>query len=492
MSFDSISASQQAYNVFENFEISPFGTYDAWNQSPFGVPDSTSGIPDALQNVDPVLLANTRIDPALSAIPNGEGNVVIQPVGSSALQADSLQHSHSFVYFLEKVRPPFISHFDGENWTRMKQYLIPLGRQNSALGSAIHAVAALYEAEDHGRETTNAVALYYAAKANHATMLEEDDPGLELTLTTTLILLCFEIVAQQETVPVTLKPEGAFVTKLERWTKLRPWSPVVCRVEAWLKILHVKALHLGGRGLLCAKVSRLLSHDPSLTPSLIFLDKSPSPVAMLYDSLTSMLFEFYMQTQKISASICGMNRHHRSRGSLMDENEVDQLATVIRKQLLTLYQQRPSILNLEPDELKSLMSEPFLDPLVTLIDLCNAAYQIEIVDLGRAHGQWLTPTPEAQEAMRQVRRIIDDNVSRHGGFVNPGFMWSIFFYALEADDEGGNWAVRMLQNIHNPTCHSDFFAQFLEAVLEEQRRKGERVDCRYLCIEKFGVPPPFI
>jgi hypothetical protein len=481
-------------NVFDKFQVS-FGTYDAWGQSPFGVDpvgtlDSSPGF--APSNVDPLLLESSYVDPALHMFADAESNNDLQPISIAASRPDTAANVSKFPYFLEKLEPPFISHFDRDNWIRMRQYLADLGARDSVVASAILAVQALYEAEEQGWDTTNAIALYYAAKASHATLLEELQPGFEPTIMAAFLLLCFEIVAQQETVPVTMKPEGAFVDKLEQWTKLRPWPPVACRVETWLKLLHVKALHLGGRGLMCAKVSRLLSYDQGPTPALIFMDQDPSPVSILYDSLTSQLFEFYMQTQKIGASLCGLNRHHRSRGSLMDETEVDQVAQDIRKQLHSLNQQKPTVLQLRPEELRSVIPDPFASSLATLIDLCNAAYHIEIVDLGRAHGQWLTPTPEAQEAMRQVRRIVDENVRQNGGAVNPGFMWSIFFYALEADEEGGKWAVGMLQQIKRPTCHSDFFALFLEAVLDQQRQKGERVDCRYLCTERFGIPPFFI
>jgi hypothetical protein len=484
-------------HVFNNFSVSPFGTYDAWAQSPSGIVgggllDDSPNFSTTIGNVDPLLLADTVVGPGLSTIPTGDIRNTSQPPSGAVSLPEALDQSNQFSYFLESVEPPFVSHYDRENWVRMRRHLAQLGRQSPVIASAIIAVEALYEAEERGQETSNAIALYYAAKVSHAKMLDEVDSSLELTLMATFMLLCFEIVAQQEAIPVTMKPKGPFVDKLEAWAHLRPWPRVVCRLETWLKLLHVKALHLGGRGLLCSKVSRILSYDSALTPSLVSLDGTPAAASILYDSLTSQLFEFYMQTQKVGASLCGLNRHHRSRGSLMDETEVDETAQVIRKQLRSLYQQRPSILGLNRVELQSLIAEPYVIPLADLVDLCNAAYQIEIVDLGRAHGQWLTPTPEAQEAMQHVRRIVDANIAENDGAVNPGFMWAIFFYALEAGEEGGNWAVRMLRQVQKPTCHSDFFARFLEAVLEQQRQKGERVDCRYLCIEKFGIPPPFI
>ncbi|EXJ56526.1 hypothetical protein A1O7_06870 [Cladophialophora yegresii CBS 114405] len=65
-----------------------------------------------------------------------------------------------------------------------------------------------------------------------------------------------------------------------------------------------------------------------------------------------------------------------------------------------------------------------------------------IVELGQAHDQWLIPTPEVQEAMQHVRRIGDENFTQSTGAVSPGLMSHIFVYALEADEDRGNWTVQ--------------------------------------------------
>ncbi|KIW92402.1 uncharacterized protein Z519_07386 [Cladophialophora bantiana CBS 173.52] len=481
--------------AFDGTSISPFDTDNAWSQSaldvaPRGRLDQSIEFPTPDQNLDPFFAPEPGTESPSSGLRDGYRNIQQNnvPGSSSTVIADQ----DSFSYFLEKVEFPFISPFDGGNWTLTKRYMAKLSLRSTAVTTAISAVEALYEAEEHGQETTNAIALYYLAKAELARMLRLPLPDLELTFVAISLLSCFEAVSQEDTVPITMKGEGPFIIKLERWIQERPWPPLVCRIEAWLKLLHVRALHLGGGGFLSAKVSHLLSHETVPVPSLIFLDQEPPPSSILYDSLTSPLFEFYIQTQQIGTAICSMNRHHRSRGTLTDENEVDHTASRIRKQLLLLHQQAPSLLRLSREELQSVVPESLLDQLSMLIDLCNAAYQIEIVDLGRAHGKWLTPTREAQEAMQQVRRIVDENVSRNNDTVNPGFIWPIFFYALEADREGGTWAVQMLQRVRKPTYHTDFMARFLDGVLELQRRIVERVDCRYFCTQKFGIAPPYI
>jgi hypothetical protein len=402
-----------------------------------------------------------------------------------------------FSYFIEHIEAPFICPVDTTNWMRVKRYAVELARQSPVAAAAIICVEALYEAETLGQDTTRAMSLYHVAKAQHGAMLETEGQNLESTLVVTLLLCCFEIVAQQETVSITMKAEGLFVEFLRRWTVMRPWSPIASRIETWLKVLHVKALHLGGRGLLSVKVNQILSSaEPGPTPSLIQFDMEPSPVDVLYDCLSSQLFEFWLGLQEVGKQLCGLNRHHRSRGSPADELEVDQLALQVRRNLYSLWQQRPSSVRLTPHDMNALALGPELaERLANLIDLCTAAYWIELVDLGRAHGtgSWRNPTPEAVEANKEVRAVVDRNVERNGGRVDAGFMWPIFFYALEAqDDEGGEWSLRYLRQINVPVCRSQFAADLLAGVLEEQKKKEDRVDCRYLSFQNFGVPALFI
>lgn len=442
--------------------------------------------------------------PPMQIQPGGPGDFVLYSPFSN-LEAGSpaplpyVPTSNSFNYFLDQVEPPFITPFDSANWLRVKRVALDHARQNAVVLAAVYCVETLYEAESNHQDTSKAMAQYHVAKAQFATMLETEGQTIESVLLVIFLLCCFEVVAQQETVSITLKAEGTFVDFLEKWAPIRPWPPVACRIEAWLKIFHTKALHLGGRGLLSVKVDNILTFNMSGAPlpSLIHLDANPTPWTILFDSLSGQLFEFYVQINDIGFECCGLNRHHRSRGSPTDEVEVDQAALQIRKNTYALWQRRPSSLRLTVDDIRSLFQgeTAFIDELSNLIDLCSAAYFNELVDVGRAAGlgSWHNPTPDGIEGMKQVRPIVDKTIQRNGGKVDAGFMWPIFFFGLESmNEEEGQWAISRLREIQSPICRSIYCADLLESVLDEQRKKEDRVDCRYQAFQKFGVPPPFI
>jgi hypothetical protein len=79
---------------------------------------------------------------------------------------------------------------------------------------------------------------YFTAKSSYASMLKDDDAELEMTLIATFLLCCFEVVAQQETVSITPRHRGAFISRLEIWSRDQPWPPIARRIVAWLRLFH--------------------------------------------------------------------------------------------------------------------------------------------------------------------------------------------------------------------------------------------------------------
>ncbi|KAK6811815.1 hypothetical protein RU639_012460 [Aspergillus parasiticus] len=404
-------------------------------------------------------------------------------------------NSATFSYFIERVEPPFIATADELNWKPMKQYMVDLAYRHPVVWQAISAVESLYKAKANHDDNINSMAAYYAAKSGYASMLERDGDEPETVMVATFLLCCFEIVAQHETVSITLKPEGALVAKLTTWEAMSPyvWSPVLRRLQAWFQILHARTLHLGGRGLLSPKVSRLLKCNlRGQTPALFALEnETPDPDQTIVRDLSSTLFEFYLEVQDISVQITGLNRHHRSRGFQSDEWEVEQVAKKIQETLHYLWQRRPALLRADRQQLQEHLPPTLRSPLSRLVDLCSAAYFTEIIYLGRAYGKSPSASPEALQAMHHVRHIVESRFERSK--VDPCFIWPLFMYAVEhPDPDHCRWSVGKLREVKNPIWHSDFVANLAQGISEEQVARAKRVDTRYFCLERFSMPPPFI
>lgn len=180
------------------------------------------------------------------------GSSAVPPDGLSPVQASSLS------YFLFHVGPPFITPWDTSNWDIVKGYIIQLATSTPAVKAAALAVEELYRNLEDGDNTATALSRYFAAKSAHLSLLKSEASEMETILIVTLLLCCFEVVAQHEIVSSTLKQKDLFVTRLEQRPKDELFSPVSSRIICWLQLFHTKALHLGGRGVLSPKLLELL------------------------------------------------------------------------------------------------------------------------------------------------------------------------------------------------------------------------------------------
>jgi hypothetical protein len=401
-----------------------------------------------------------------------------------------------FSYFLEQVDPPFIANFDDMNWKTMKRYMIELGCHNTTVSQAISAVESLYETKMNCKDPMSSMASYYVAKSSYASMLERNSDGPEIVLVVTFLLCCFEIVAQHETVPITLKPEGPLVDKLEAWADNTTyvWSPVLRRLQAWFQILHTRTMHLGGPGLLSPKVGRLLKCERrGPTPGLGQLgNQALCPEQAILGDLSNNLFEFYLEISMVSTQIASLNRHHRSRGFQADEREVQNVAEELQEMLLHLWQRRPSLLRVDRDQLQEKIWPGLRSSIGRLVDLCSVAFSAEVIYLGRAYGKCPTASAESLEAMRQIHHIVESHSGEHSA-VDPGFIWPLFIYAVEhPDPERSGWAVRTLRKVKNPVWRSELVSDLAQGISEEQLKQAQRVDTRYFCLKHFSTPPPFI
>jgi hypothetical protein len=400
-----------------------------------------------------------------------------------------------FTYFLSHVEPPFITPWDKSNWTLMKGFICQMAATCPAISTSIKAIETLYESllESNG-DTTTALPAYFGAKSSYLSLLNDQDPDIEAILIATFLLCCFEIVAQHETVSNTLKQKDALVTRLER--QQQPWSPVCNRIICWLHLLHTKALHLGGRGLLSPKVLDLLQPPRTLLPLTSICSTQPSASDVCLQALQQSLFGFYLELQRISAEVSALNRHHRPRDRPEDELKVDQLSQYIEKRLNFVWQGRPWILDLPAEEISQLVSHPnALEDLVLLVRLCAISYYAEVIYHARGHGKVPYGSASITEARKEIRAIATSarEACYTGGVLHPAFLWPFFMYSAESTEpEDVDWALESLDLVSNALWSSSSIKELTTDLAKEQLRKGQRVDSRYFCIERFGILPPFI
>ncbi|KAJ9620698.1 hypothetical protein H2204_012184 [Knufia peltigerae] len=419
-----------------------------------------------------------------------------EDLSSHTTRQDSLERgSNMFPYFTSSVNPPFITPFDSANWDLARQYIAGLAPSNTFIAAAIQCVQVLYRSLDQGNDISDAMQSYFSAKSIYLTMLSSDDQGLEPVLIVTFLLCIFEIVAQQEMIPHTLKQKDPLISKIDTWAKLQPWPPIARRITVWLRWLHTKSMHLGGRGILSPQIFALLPVDRHPVPPLFFLHEDPpEPGLELLEPTMSALFHFYDELQDISVQASALNRHHRSRGTVADETGVHWISINIANHLNSLWQTRPWLLRHPTTGLFSshLQHNQLCDMLVVL---CRVCYFAETIYLDRAQSKDRTASPDAQRARQEIRLSVDEFSSRATTqkHLDAAFLWPLFLYAVESRTGADvDWALSKLRLIQDPLWQSETVTTFIQDLTSEQLSRGERVDSRLFCLQRYGGPPPYI
>lgn len=415
------------------------------------------------------------------------GDILEHELGPESVQiAAPTQSINDLSFNLDTIQIPFITPFDTSNWTSFCKLASHLAASQPTVASCCSAVEQMSRVLNAGQDTADALPQYFAARSAFVMLLKDLTLDLETILIATFLLCCTEVLAQQETVPVTLKQKDMLVTHVEQGVS-QAKSPVVRRIIAWLFIFHAKAVHFGGRGLLSPRLIELLSDEYHNVPCLDYLNPSSEQQSAVVSSVHQDLFHFYYELQHISIRASVLNRHHRSRGTIADEADVAQISADIEKRLGYLWQSRPSILKVHSEDLDDLKF-PEINHLSRLCILC---YHAERVYHGRACGKdpLLSPdTIAARQAIRTMLTNVDPERVTHAAL-----MWPLFQYIIESETQAeADWAMKVMEHINAPLWHADFFKGFVKALSAEQMNQRQRVDSRYFCIKYSGTSPPFM
>ncbi|KAF4335664.1 sterol uptake control 2 [Fusarium beomiforme] len=401
--------------------------------------------------------------------------------------------SSTYSFFLSTVNPPFITPWDLMNWNIAKDYLCHLATTTPAISAAIQAVETLYQSLLDDGDISPGLSRYFAAKTLYISLQSDFTCDLELVLITGFLLACFEVVVQQETVPSLLKQEGMLIKRLEECAEPQTWSPLARRIISWLYLFHTKAMHLGGLGILSPKVINLLRKSHHISSLTCLRVGHAAANEAVNDAIQQSLFHFYFELQDISLQVSCLNRHHRSRGTLKDETDVDTISKTLEKQLQCLWEGRPLFIDaVENEGISAAPQEPTrLSELNLVACLCRICYHAEIIYHARAYGRAQPLSPSIVNARAAIRQGIEQVSCMQT--LHPAFIWPLFLYAVETmDDDDLEWVLATLQGISDPWWNSQMITDLASGVGREQLRKSERVDSRYLCLERFGTVPPYM
>lgn len=401
------------------------------------------------------------------------------------------QQPQSYSYFIEEVDCPFISSFDHLNWERIKLHIARLALQNPSVAAAIVAVQQVHRSQVDRLPTFHAFSEYQAGITNLELMSENDTLDFDTVLVIALLLCLCEVFLPNEDGPAFRGFNQTFESKIEVWLLGFDRSPISLRICIWLQFLHVVTKRVGSYGLLTESIFNLLNNRISEIPGLSLVGQDNSANAM-YDIISAPVFAFYLELQRITNQVHDLSHYRRSRITPADQEEVADIVIGLRKKMSILWNSRPAPLRFQPSQLREHFCREIAEPLIAFTGVCIASYFGELVELRRTLGDDPFPSPESEEARRQIRDTVDGdwNVTIEGA-LNPGYVRPLFLFAIETlQEDETNWAVTRLKQVKSPTIRSGFVASLGESLGQAQRKEQRRVATKYFCNGAFNIPVP--
>ncbi|KAF2016806.1 hypothetical protein BU24DRAFT_313171, partial [Aaosphaeria arxii CBS 175.79] len=400
----------------------------------------------------------------------------------------------SYSYFLDTFDYPLLSSFDPLNWTWVKRHITTLGITHFPVAESLLVAQAVYRAQADRLSMSHATSIYRNALTTFGSISGDHAIDFDVILAVALLLcLCAVTFPNDDSPPLTVL-DGDFVGRLEVWLAGKSRSAISLRICAWLQLLNITTKRPGYQGLLPSRVLDLLYEHVKEVPSLATLNSDAQQESLLLDTLATPVFNFYLSVQAISNRVADVTHYRRSRTTSADQEEVTEILANVKADLSRLWEHRPALLQLQPNAIREHMSANLADQIVALCGICLAAFHTEIISIGRILGDPPFPSPEATEALAQIRRIIegDWNVSANGS-INPGYTRPLFMYGLESyTKEGSDWVIGKMRQIRHPIGKNNFLASFLELHGEAQRAQSRRVTMKYFCYQTFRVHLPFL
>jgi hypothetical protein len=409
------------------------------------------------------------------------------------LAANERLQTVSFSYFLDEIDLPVVAAFDPLSWRSMKTYAADLGFRDKATAAAISAVQLLWRAQTHSLPTKNAISQFHVARKLLDIDLQRGEKDLGDSLLNAFLLCLFAMVLMDEIDCIFARSDGDFMENLGSWPLSEHQSIIASHIPAWLKLMQAAARRGGNHGILSPRVNDLIVRQCDGTPvsatATATVNHGP-PTAEV--TASTAIFNFYLSLQHISLQVASLSHYHRSRTTAADQEEVVRLMARLKAELHSLWLNRPLIMRLEAREIRRRFSPTAAEILINQIATSLASLHAEFIDIDRSLGDPLSKTSEAEHGLCQIEILVRTGHNGNGK-LSPGFLRPLFMYAIEHEDSAKTgWAIEQIRGIKDPIARSDFFADYAQALCEEQRMKKRRVTTRWFCYERYGVRPPFL
>lgn len=261
-------------------------------------------------------------------------------------------------------------------------------------------------------------------------------------------------------------------------------------------MLDARAASAGGDGFLVNDTSGIYpiypstssSTSPTLKPQNTGPPSSSGSHEVIYDMLCEPGIVFFQEVQTITGRITRIAHHHRSRGSVEDETEVMNIAADILRDLSSLYDRRPALMDHAVSENISgdTLAEPLASAIVRSFQTYLANFYACYIHLHRVAHRHLARSKAVVTSLVKIKEITHLMANKNES-IPVNILWPLFQWGSEEDDyDECQWILETIRSLQHVATNANMAADVLQEIQRRQRELGTRVDIRSVCLELFN------
>lgn len=199
---------------------------------------------------------------------------------------------------------------------------------------------------------------------------------------------------------------------------------------------------------------------------------------------------FFQEVQTVTGRITRIAHDHRSRGTVEDETEVMAIAADISKDLSSLYDRRPALM--DHAVAGNIGGDTLAEPLASTIALSFQAYLVNFyacyIHLHRVAHRHLPHSKAVTRALGKTKEIVHLMVQNDKS-IPVNILWPLFLWGTEEEDrEECEWILKTIRSLRHVATNANMAADALQEIQRRQRGLGARVHISSVCLELFNAP----
>ncbi|KAH9223930.1 fungal-specific transcription factor domain-containing protein [Leptodontidium sp. 2 PMI_412] len=404
-------------------------------------------------------------------------------------------------YFTRTVVPPIIAQVETElKWSSMRQLLISMATASPMVRYAILAFSELLMGRE--RSVVPQYQQYYQkAAAEVQRYVSGMSPGsesisaatLEYVLATLFFLSYIDLLEGGiGNAHAHLKHAYDVFCKADK----SQFRMVGKRLVSWIRLLDARAVSAGGEGLFLLENNDefIDQSSPATTVEVAegSTDNGEADIEdVLFDALYQPGFLFFQKIQSFMGRISLIDPWHRSRGTVKDETEVMSIAAKIGRDLTSLWEQRPPLMDYAlSGKLTSAHLSPSLAFAITrTFRTYYANYHASKIHLHRVAYKHLPLAAETEASVANIRstaRVMVEG-SLEEEFLPVSMLWPLLMWGSEENDaEMQTWIHGQINRMEKVATNAEITGQVLREVQTRQEALKQRVDIRTVMHDIFN------